>query len=228
MNSCWIFLLCHCTGYLDNEKNLKQILNPGVFDQDLFYFHSQSIWWQLSCSCLNCVIDNIWWKHNSAQMIVPSLSNLTTKSYVIFSYYYIRQMLWQQNILVAETGATHEKMKRSVYILKRKALLRYTPMTYGDCGPPLIGRFMGPTWGLPGTDRTQVGPMWATWTLLSGYYTPVVQHQTSCSRLRGVGWPWCSSPLRPNKPQWGSCLMTQNFSSTVEIPCLIDGWAPVE
>ena len=33
---------------------------------------------------------------------------------------------------------------------------------------PLIARFMGPTWGPPGADRTQVGPMWATWTMLSG------------------------------------------------------------
>ena len=32
----------------------------------------------------------------------------------------------------------------------------------------LIARFMWPTWGPPGADRTQVGPMWATWTLLSG------------------------------------------------------------
>ena len=32
----------------------------------------------------------------------------------------------------------------------------------------LIARFMGPTWGPPGADRTQVGPMWAMWTLLSG------------------------------------------------------------
>ena len=31
----------------------------------------------------------------------------------------------------------------------------------------LIARFMGPTWSLPGAHRTQVGPMWATWTLLS-------------------------------------------------------------
>ena len=28
---------------------------------------------------------------------------------------------------------------------------------------------MGPTWGLPGSDRTQVGPMLAPWILLSGY-----------------------------------------------------------
>ena len=33
----------------------------------------------------------------------------------------------------------------------------------------LIERFMGPTWGPSGADRTQVGPMLAPWTLLSGY-----------------------------------------------------------
>ena len=40
--------------------------------------------------------------------------------------------------------------------------------------PTLIARFMGPTWGPPGADRTQVGPMWATWTLLSGKVNKVV------------------------------------------------------
>ena len=38
----------------------------------------------------------------------------------------------------------------------------------------LIARFMGPAWGPSGADRTQVGPMLATWTLLSG----VVYHQS--------------------------------------------------
>ena len=33
---------------------------------------------------------------------------------------------------------------------------------------PLIARFMGPTWGPSGADRTQVGPMLAPWSLLSG------------------------------------------------------------
>ena len=32
----------------------------------------------------------------------------------------------------------------------------------------LIARFVGPTWGPPGADRTQVVPMLAPWTLLSG------------------------------------------------------------
>ena len=33
----------------------------------------------------------------------------------------------------------------------------------------LIARFMGPTWGPSGADRTQVGSMLAPWTLLSGW-----------------------------------------------------------
>ena len=39
----------------------------------------------------------------------------------------------------------------------------------------LIARFMGPTWGPSGADRTQVGPMLAPWTLLTG----ILKHDTS-------------------------------------------------
>ena len=35
----------------------------------------------------------------------------------------------------------------------------------------LIAKLMGPTWGPSGADRTQVGPMLAPWTLLSGVFT---------------------------------------------------------
>ena len=43
----------------------------------------------------------------------------------------------------------------------------------------LIARFMGPTWGPPGDDRTQVGPMLAPWTLLSGIrWTVMTWHLT--------------------------------------------------
>ena len=41
----------------------------------------------------------------------------------------------------------------------------------------LIARFMGPRWGPPGVDRTQVGPMLAPWILLYG-----------CP-ITGVNWP---------------------------------------
>ena len=39
--------------------------------------------------------------------------------------------------------------------------------TFGT-NPSLIARFMGPTWDPSGADRTQVGPILAPWTLLSG------------------------------------------------------------
>ena len=38
----------------------------------------------------------------------------------------------------------------------------------------LIASFMGPTWGPTGADRTQVGPMLAPWTLLSGVPNPTM------------------------------------------------------
>ena len=41
--------------------------------------------------------------------------------------------------------------------------------TLDMCQATLIARFMGPTWGPPGAGRTQVGPMLAPWTLLSGH-----------------------------------------------------------
>ena len=37
------------------------------------------------------------------------------------------------------------------------------------CIDALIARFMEPTWGPSGADRTQVGPMLVPWTLLSGW-----------------------------------------------------------
>ena len=41
---------------------------------------------------------------------------------------------------------------------------RWLPFYWGS----LTARFMGSTWGPSGADRTQVGPMLALWTLLSG------------------------------------------------------------
>ena len=40
----------------------------------------------------------------------------------------------------------------------------------------LIARFVGPTWGPSGPDRTQVGPMLAPWTLLSGDQNIIAQN----------------------------------------------------
>ena len=42
----------------------------------------------------------------------------------------------------------------------------------------MIAKFMGPKWGSPGAGRTQVGPMLATWTLISGLLWKVTQIHT--------------------------------------------------
>ena len=39
-----------------------------------------------------------------------------------------------------------------------------------------IARFVGPTWGPPGSCWTQIDPMLAPWTLLSGYSWPVFKN----------------------------------------------------
>ena len=66
-----------------------------------------------------------------------------------------------------------------------------------------IAKFMGPTWGPSGSCRSQMGPMLASWTLLSGYCClkkdPWLQYCPSCwlqmfwssvSRKR-----WCLTPV---------------------------------
>ena len=57
----------------------------------------------------------------------------------------------------------------------------------GDCiimVTTLIARFVRPTWGPSGADRTQVGPMLAPWTLLSGNHYKDSRFQTVKTNLK--------------------------------------------
>ena len=59
----------------------------------------------------------------------------------------------------------------------------------------LIARFMGPTWGPSGADRTQEGPMLAPWTLLSGngcFRFSLEMHQVSTYNNDNC-LSWCSA-----------------------------------
>ena len=52
-----------------------------------------------------------------------------------------------------------------------KIILHQTKPKYSDAQTlwtSQIAKFMGPTWGTPGSCRPQMGPMLAPWTLLSG------------------------------------------------------------
>ena len=60
------------------------------------------------------------------------------------------------------------------YKLAHGMYLKWTPCRFVECQwvntiiPTPTARFMEPRWGPSGADRTQVGPMLAPWTLLSG------------------------------------------------------------
>ena len=56
---------------------------------------------------------------------------------------------------------------------------------------PLIARFLGPTWGPSGAGRTQVGPMLAPGTLLSGIVS-ITLLQTLCEMVQNAFRKWFS------------------------------------
>ena len=70
----------------------------------------------------------------------------------------------------------------------------------------LIARFMGPTWGPSGADRTQVGPMLAPWTLLSGGLSItfgllqfLVGTWTYCYHVDQCKWLFMPAPTRQQR-----------------------------
>ena len=70
----------------------------------------------------------------------------------------------------------------------------------------LIGRFMGPTWGPSGADRSQVGPMGAQWTLLSGMTW--TEHQSGqCFDFKLFCWNARIAPVWFNVHYRYSCEM---------------------
>ena len=59
----------------------------------------------------------------------------------------------------------HASLHRMLPNQPTPPLVMKTQITFATS---LDSKFMGPTWGPPGADRTKVGPMWATWTFLTG------------------------------------------------------------
>ena len=60
-------------------------------------------------------------------------------------------------------GATRKNLKYQPWV--HSHMMTSCDISFLDA---LIARFMRPTWGPSGADRTQVGPMLVPWTLLSG------------------------------------------------------------
>ena len=89
-------------------------------------------------------------KHGSkwpCQEIKPWSMNVGVRNFIVTRYLIFCRRCFSFSQITVACGATwvHESWSTS-----------------------LITRFMGPTWGPSGANRTQVGPMLAPWTLLSG------------------------------------------------------------
>ena len=74
-------------------------------------------------------------------------------------------------------GVIYSSLSSSMVI--NPTLLAYL---YNNIRSAQIAKFMGPTWGAPGSCRPQMGPMLVPWTLLSGW---VSCHQ---SKQWWMGW----------------------------------------
>ena len=100
------------------------------------------------------------------------------------------------------------------------AIITWSSIIY--CIQPQIAKFMGPTWGPSGADRTQVGPMLAPWTLLSGALRWLKQN-TNKSLIN-----WRKAPqLSPSQSYGASgcflwCQPKQMTKQTVELPLIWD------
>ena len=74
-----------------------------------------------------------------------------------------------QNILYVEVyGDSKAPLGRNNLLTTKGENIRPSIHSKVTRNPTQIARFVEPTWDPPGADRTQVGPMLAQWTLLSG------------------------------------------------------------
>ena len=97
----------------------------------------------------------------------------------------ITGLLWSIPPLTDRIASNADNVSKSSYILH--AITRVRMVTQ-------ISRFMGPTWGPPGSCRPQMGPMVAPWTLISGQTSRTISYEYTtllvpfrCHRLTEKG-----------------------------------------
>ena len=115
------------------------------------------------------------WKSNTPDMIF-SHGAMLEWNVVLHWWVSIRMVLCFALILVTWWCFDMEQSLGTLVVLRFvKATRVAVPKTetvqwrqWPNYAATLIARLMGPTWGSSGANRTQVGPMLAPWTLLSG------------------------------------------------------------
>ena len=73
-----------------------------------------------------------------------------------------------------------------------------------------IAKFMGPTWGPPGSCRPQMGPMLAPWTLLSGYINITHDQDIDATCVLCKDYVLCMIPWSSGPHRAVTCLFVQH------------------
>ena len=136
--------------------------------------HSTNI--QLYCSVWTDQAGKLWWHREKYKLYVwlwegwshgrSITATLLGKVGLCAFYVYgkVTAILKKGPHLYTQEKTSYDIVLYSTYFLLSQDNVCDMPITLDI----LIARFMGPTWGPSGADRTQVGPMLASWTLLSG------------------------------------------------------------
>ena len=117
------------------------------------------------------------WHKNGAMILTPLFPVLLAIIFLLTVYWYYMQK--------------SRHMTQNWRLIPQKYLpgwcqCRYFILIITHCSP--IARVMGPTWSPPIADRTQVGPTWATWTLLSGLCRQTISSSLYSILMDDNGW----------------------------------------
>ena len=124
------------------------------------YIHVQSIQLNNVCGSRFAVIVHDLLLMDFTHNFLDSSTGKGTFVTMPWSYWSDREMCWPYTMCKFKIITTKWRAAKTSVYFTGQAVHIIT----------LIARFMGPTWGPSGDNRTQVGPMLAPWTLLPGYF----------------------------------------------------------
>ena len=117
-------------------------------------------WWFFLASCVISVDNNMYLADNR------SYDTEWGRCRYIHSYFYHVSICNAWSVLLI-VGNVMRAFISVIHWITCLDFLGNVYLHWSDTLMTLIARFMGPTWGPSGTDRAKVGPMLATWTVLS-------------------------------------------------------------
>ena len=116
------------------------------------------------------------WKESAGHQWIPSQSPVTQSYDCLFDLHLNKRLSKQPRRWRFDTPS------RSLWRHCHAVCLAWRVVMTSTCIAPCIcsqiAKFIGPTWGPPGSCRSQMGPMLDPWTLLSGFVLRLPWHSS--------------------------------------------------